>query len=150
MCIRDRRAPPRAVVAFELATDDGSIAVDEDQRVVLRAAFSQGAVAKLRHLVHRAGTVDCEASVLCGEVLRAATPAGRVDARACEAALGAFAPRGARGAGRGLARYVHRAFVRDETLGADAGELAAGLALLCSGTKSAKLAVAWEVVDGGA
>jgi hypothetical protein len=45
---------------------------------------------------------------------------------------------------------VHRAFARDETLGADAGELAAGLALLCSGTKSAKLAVAWEVVDGGA
>jgi len=143
--------PSRAVVAFELATDDGTVAQDADQRVVLRAAFSATAVARLRALVVDGGTADCEASVLCGEVLRAATPAGRVDARACEAALGAFAPRGARGpAGRGLARYVHRAFVRDETLGADAGELAAGLALLCSGTKSAKLAVAWEVVDGGA
>ena len=141
--------PSRAVVAFELATDDGSIAVDEDQRVVLRAAFSQGAVAKLRHLVHRAGTVDCEASVLCGEVLRAATPAGRLDGASFEAALAKFEPPGAARDHLGLLRYVFDAYVRDEGLGADAGEVAAGLALLCSGTKSAKLAVAWEVIDGG-
>ena len=145
------RPAPRAVVAFEVATDDGSPAVDDDQRVVLRAAFSEAAVARLRDLVTGSGLADCEASVLVGQLARAATPAGRIDARSFSAVLGAFEPftedAGERDRRAGALHYLYGAFVRDADLGADASELAAGLALLCAGSKSVKLAVAWEVLD---
>ena len=41
----------RAVVAFEVATDDGTTQDDDGQVLVLRAAFSLQAVGSLRDLV---------------------------------------------------------------------------------------------------
>ena len=95
------------------------------------------------------GLGDCDASVLCGHVGHAATPAGRVDRRAFGGVLDAFATSPSRAAPHApLLHYLYGAFVRDEQLGADAAEVAAGLSLLCAGSKSAKLAVAWELFDG--
>ena len=140
----------RAVVAFEVATDDGSAQDDDGQVLVLRAAFSLQAVGRLRDLVMGSGLGDCDASVLCGYVSRAATAAGRLDRRAFSSVIAEIAPddesaeRHAR-----LLHYLYGAFVRDEQLGADAAEVAAGLSLLCAGSKSSKLAVAWELFADG-
>ena len=140
----------RAVVAFEVATDDGTTQDDDGQVLVLRAAFSLQAVGRLRDLVMGSGLGDCDASVLCGHAARAATAAGRLDRRAFASVIAAFAPDEASAERHApFLHYLYGAFVRDEQLGADAAEVAAGLSLLCAGSKSSKLAVAWELFADG-
>ena len=140
----------RAVVAFEVATDDGTTQDDDGQVLVLRAAFSLQAVGRLRDLVMGSGLGDCDASVLCGHAARAATAAGRLDRRAFASVIAAFAPDEASAERHApFLHYLYGAFVRDEQLGADAAEVAAGLSLLCAGSKSSKLAVAWELFGDG-
>ena len=96
------------------------------------------------------GLGDCDASVLCGHAARAATAAGRLDRRAFASVIAAFAPDEASAERHApFLHYLYGAFVRDEQLGADAAEVAAGLSLLCAGSKSSKLAVAWELFADG-
>ena len=146
----DEETASRAVVAFEVATDDGTTQDDDGQVLVLRAAFSLQAVGRLRDLVMGSGLGDCDASVLCGHAARAATAAGRLDRRAFASVIAAFAPDEASAERHApFLHYLYGAFVRDEQLGADAAEVAAGLSLLCAGSKSSKLAVAWELFADG-
>mmetsp|Transcript_1943 Transcript_1943/g.5827 ORF Transcript_1943/g.5827 Transcript_1943/m.5827 type:complete len:544 (+) Transcript_1943:90-1721(+) len=159
-----RWARPRdtaAVVAFDVATEDDGELYDDGEASsrarVLSASFSSLGVARVRAMVIVSGLAECDASVLCAALRRAAGVAGRVDLSAfadvvstlCDLDLGQAAGESsdAAAASRKLLRYLHAAFsARDARLGADASELAAGLALLCAGSKSAKLAVAWEVL----
>ena len=146
----DEETASRAVVAFEVATDDGTTQDDDGQVLVLRAAFSLQAVGRLRDLVMGSGLGDCDASVLCGHAARAATAAGRLDRRAFASVIAVFAPDEASAERHApFLHYLYGAFVRDEQLGADAAEVAAGLSLLCAGSKSSKLAVAWELFADG-
>ena len=88
--------------------------------------------------------------MLCGHAARAATAAGRLDRRAFASVIAAFAPDEASAERHApFLHYLYGAFVRDEQLGADAAEVAAGLSLLCAGSKSSKLAVAWELFADG-
>ena len=52
--MRTRRAASRAVVAFEVATDDGTTQ-DDDGQVLVLPAFSLQAVGRLRDLVMGSG-----------------------------------------------------------------------------------------------
>lgn len=135
---------PAPTDKYAIAFEFGSVDDEEGGDCLVAAKFSNLAVARVRAVAVGSGLFECEASALCDHVLRcASTSSQRLDRPAFDRALElACEDADDRHEVFSLLFDVFRR-ARDD---APADEIAAGLSIFCAGSKSAKLAVAWDIV----
>ena len=87
--------------------------------------------------------------MLCGHAARARRPAGRLDRRAFASVIAAFAPDEARPKTRAVPPLPVRCLCQGRAIGCRRGGGGRRAVVLCAGSKSSKLAVAWELFADG-